>query len=90
MTRREIVFDCGDVLTPEVAVRLVRLSEHYGTELFLECGGKRVRLDSLIGILALDCPRGTRVTVLAADGGEAAALATAKLLEGREQRRAPS
>ena len=41
-------------------------------------------MDSLIGILSLDCPRGTRLTVVA-DGadGSGAAEAVARLLEGR-------
>ena len=84
MLRMEAVYGCGDNLTPDVAARLATVAERYMARLELECGGKAVLLDSLIGILSLDCPRGTRLTVVA-DGayGSGAAEAVARLLEGR-------
>ena len=71
MLQREAVFGCGDALTPDVAAKLTQVAERYRAELRLECAGKRVLLDSLIGILSLDCRRGTRLTVLG-EGPEAA------------------
>ena len=83
MVRMEAVFGCGGAMTPDIAVRLVQLSEHCSAVLHLECGGARVRLDSLIGILAVDCRQGTPLTVIAEGADErAAAEAAAKLLRG--------
>ena len=64
MYRREVVFGCGEAMTPDVAARLTQVADRYRAALQLECGGKRVLLDSLIGILSLDCQRGTRLAVL--------------------------
>ena len=64
MYRREVVFACGDALTPDVAARLTQVADRYKAALQLECAGKRVLLDSLIGILSLECRRGTRLAVL--------------------------
>ena len=83
MLRREVVFGCADAMTPDVAARLTQLAEGSGSKLQLECGNKRVLLDSLIGILALECPRGTRLTVIADGGDECAAAAdVASMLAG--------
>ena len=71
MLQREAVYGCGDALTPDVAAKLTQVAERYRADLQLECAGKRVLLDSLIGILSLDCRRGTRLTVLG-EGPEAA------------------
>lgn len=83
MIRREAVFGCGDALTPDVAARLTQLADGCKSSLQLECGGKRVPMDSLIGILALDCRRGTPVAVIA-DGEDEikAADVVAKALKG--------
>ena len=71
MVRMEAVFQCGDGMTPDVAAKLTAIAEKYDAKLEMERGGKRVLLDSLIGILSLDCRRGTRLTVLG-EGPEAA------------------
>ena len=63
MVRQEIVFACAEGLSPQVAARLVQRVEHYAASLHLECGGMRVRLNSLIGVLSLECRRGTPVIV---------------------------
>ena len=84
MIRKEITFDCGDLLTPDHAAKLATLTEKFSAKLLLECDGKRVLMDSLIGILSLDCPRGTHLAVI--DEGEdeqQAAEAVALMLEGR-------
>lgn len=83
MTRREAVYGCADALTPDVAAKLAQLAESRRAKLELECGSKRVPLDSLIGILALECHRGTRLTVIAeGEDEQAAAEAVAMALAG--------
>ena len=83
MIRAEAVFGCADSLTPQVAAKLTQTVERYDVRMQLQCGGKRVLLDSLIGILSLECARGTRLTVVAeGPEEEAAAGAVVKLLEG--------
>ncbi len=84
MTLKEVVFGCGEALTPDVAAKLTALAERYAAKLYMECAGKRVLLDSLIGILSVECLRGTRLTVIA-DGPDEqdAADAVAEALEGR-------
>lgn len=82
MVRMEAVYGRGDGLTPDVAAKLAQAAERYRAHLELECGGKRVLLDSLIGILSLECPRNTRLTVLAeGEDAEAAAGAIKAILE---------
>ena len=84
MVRREAVYACGDSLTPNVAARLADIAERYRSQLEMECAGKRVLLDSLIGILSVPCQRGSRLTVIAEGEDEAdAAEAIARALEGR-------
>lgn len=84
MVRKEAVYGCGDSLTPNVAARLADIAERYRSRLEMECAGKRVQLDSLIGILSVPCQRGSRLTVIAEGEDEAeAAAAIAKALEAR-------
>ncbi len=84
MVRKEAVYACGDSLTPNVAARLADIAERYRSQLEMECAGKRVLLDSLIGILSVPCQRGSRLTVIAEGEDEAdAAEAIARALEGR-------
>lgn len=83
MLHRQAVYGCGEGLTPDVAAKLTRLSERFHSRLEMQIDGRRVPLDSLIGILSVECPRGTRLTVIA-DGEDesAAAEAVARALEG--------
>ncbi len=83
MVRREAVFGCGDGMTPDIAAKIAQMAERYDADLQLECDGKRVRLDSLIGILSVACRRGTPLSVLA-DGADevSAAQAVAAALQG--------
>ena len=76
MVRLEAVFACGDGMTPDVAAKLTAIAERYDAKLEMERGGKRVLLDSLIGILSVPCRRGDRLTILA-DGVDAQAAAEA-------------
>ncbi|MBR1821009.1 MAG: HPr family phosphocarrier protein [Clostridia bacterium] len=84
MMRMEAVYGCGDGLTPDVAAKLTQAAERYRARLELECGGKRVLLDSLIGILSLECPRNSRLTIFAdGEDAQAAAEAIREILEKR-------
>ena len=84
MVRTEAVYGCGDSLTPNVAARLADIAERYRSQLEMECAGKRVLLDSLIGILSVPCRRGSRLTVIAEGEDEADAVAAiVKALEAR-------
>lgn len=84
MVRTEVVFQCGDNLMPEIAARLAQVAERHRAKLLMECGGKRVLLDSLIGILSVECARGTTVGVIAEGEDEQAAMeSAAAVLAGR-------
>ena len=76
MIRKEAVFGCGDALTPDVAARLTQAAERFEATLWMECGDKRVLLDSLIGILSVPCHRGSGLVVIA-DGADEQAAAEA-------------
>ena len=81
MVRIEAVYGCGEGLTPDVAAKLATVAERAHLE--LECGGKRVLLDSLIGILSLECRRGTRLAIHAdGEDEQAAAEAVRGVIEG--------
>ena len=82
MVRMEAVFQCGDGMTPDVAAKLTAIAEKYDAKLEMERGGKRVLLDSLIGILSVPCRRGDVLTILAeGQDAQAAAEAIAAALE---------
>ena len=82
MVRTEVAFQCGDSLTPEIAAKLAQTAEHHRARLLMECDGKRVLLDSLIGILSVPCRRGDALTILAeGQDAQAAAEAIAAALE---------
>ena len=84
MVRKEAVYACGDSLTPNVAARLADIAERYRSQLEMECAGKRVLLDSLIGILSAPCRRGDALAILAdGEDEQSAAEAIARALEGR-------
>lgn len=65
MVRLDAVFAAADGNTPELAARLARHAERYRADVSLECAEKRLSLDSLIGILALEMHRGDSVAVIA-------------------------
>ena len=44
---------------------LAQLTERYRSNLLMECAGKRVLLDSLIGMLSISCRRGEKLFVIA-------------------------
>lgn len=76
-------FGADETLTPDVAAKLTQCTERFRSRLHLVCQGKRVRLDSLIGILSLDCRRGTEFEVVAeGDDAQAAAEDVKRLLTG--------
>lgn len=84
MFRTEAVFNCADNLTPDVAAMLAGIAERYAAQLEMEYAGKRVLLDSLIGILSVPCRRGDALAILAdGEDEQAAAEAIARALEGR-------
>ena len=56
-----------------VAAKLVHVATQYKSRIFLERDGQEVNAKSLLGILTLACPRGSRIIVRAegADASEA-------------------
>ena len=56
-----------------VAAKLVETASRFQSEIFLEKDGVEVNGRSILGILTLFCPRGSRLTIRAegADAGEA-------------------
>lgn len=85
MVRFETTFTAADSLTPEFAAKLADHTAHYRASISLECGDKRLRLDSLICILALELYRGVKVAVIAeGEDEQAAAEEILAVLEGRK------
>ena len=85
MVRLETVFSAVLGLTPEFAAELSQVVSRFHADIRLSCEGKKLRLDSLIGILALDLHRGVKVEVLAeGEDEQAAASAICAKLAGRE------
>ena len=83
MVRVEAKFNCAEGMTPDVAARLAQLTERYRSNLLMECAGKRVLLDSLIGILSVECRRGTPLAIVAdGEDEQVAAGAIRALIEG--------
>ena len=65
MIRMEAVFGCADGMSPDVAAKLAALAERCDARLQLEFAGKRLPLDSLIGMLSISCRRGEKLFVIA-------------------------
>jgi phosphocarrier protein HPr len=67
-----------------VAAKLVETANRFQSEIFLEKDGAEVNGRSILGILTLYCPQGSRLTirVVGVDSGEAIA-AIAGLIEAR-------
>ena len=76
MVRLETVFSAVLGLTPEFAAELSQVASRFHADIRLSCEGKQLRLDSLIGILALDLHRG--------EDEQAAASAICAKLAGRK------
>lgn len=74
MLKKEIVFGACPAMTPDFAARLAHRASCFHSEIYLESGRTQLCVDSLIGILAMDLRRGTRVIVRAEGQDEAAAL----------------
>lgn len=84
MVRYDTIFAAADTLTPELAAKLADHTARYQAEICLECDGKRLRLDSLICILALGMYRGVKVGVIAnGEDEKAAAQDIREVLEGK-------
>jgi len=83
MTRVNTVFTAAEGMSPEYAARLSDLAARYRAEVSIDCGGKVLRLDSLICILSMELYRGVKVSVIAeGEEAEEAAKAVVGLLEG--------
>lgn len=73
MLKREIVFSACPTVTPDFAARLAQLATEVSSEVYLERGGARLSVDSLISILSMDLRRGARVNVYTDGADEEAA-----------------
>ena len=86
MVRLETVFSAALGLTPEVAAELSQVASRFHAEITLSGEGKQLRLDSLIGILALDLHRGVKVEVIAeGDDEQDAAKAICEKIAGADK-----
>ena len=65
MTKLETVFSACPIVTPDFAARLAHQASTYASDIYLDNGGARFCIDSLIGILAMDLRRGANVCVTA-------------------------
>lgn len=73
MVRLETTFSARDELSPDFAAEISNCAAKYQAAVTLKYGGKRLRLESLIGILSLDLRKGARVAVIAEGSDELAA-----------------
>ena len=69
MTKLETVISACASVTPDFAARLAHRASAYASDIYLDNGGSRFCVDSLIGILAMDLRRGAKVFVTA-DGAD--------------------
>lgn len=73
MVRLDAVFTAAEGLTPDIAAKLSQHASRYQCNIMLECGQKKIRLDSLIGILSVEFRHGLPVIVVAEGADEKAA-----------------
>ena len=50
MVQLNTIFAATDQLSPEFAAKLAQCASQFQSALSIECGGKRLHLDSLVGI----------------------------------------
>ena len=74
MLKTETVFDACPVISPDFAARLAQCASRYAAQVYLERRNTRLCVDSLIGILALDLRRGTKVQVVTEGADERQAM----------------
>ena len=84
MVRLETVFSAALGLTPEFAAELSQVASRFHADIKLSCEGKQLRLDSLIGILALDLHRGVKV-IAEGDDEQDAAKAICEKIAGADK-----
>ena len=53
MVQLNTIFAATDQLSPEFAAKLSQCASQFQSALSIECGDKRLHLDSLIGILSM-------------------------------------
>lgn len=83
MVKVETVFNAADTITPEFAAKISDCAAKFQAVVSLDCGGKQLRLDSLICILALELYRGVKVAIVAEGSDEdAAAEAIRRIIAG--------
>ena len=83
MVRVDTIFNAADSLTPEFAAKLSECAARFQSVISLDCGGKQLRLDSLICILALDLYRGVKVAIVAeGEDSDEAVEAIRKVIAG--------
>ena len=73
MLNLETVFGAGTTVTPDLAAKIAQQASKFNSRVYLECGSTRLSVESLIGILAMDVRRGTKLTVSAEGSNEAEA-----------------
>lgn len=71
MLKLETVFGAAATVTPDLAARIASQASKFDSKVYLEFGSTQLCVDSLIGILAMNVRRGTKL-VVAADGADAA------------------
>lgn len=65
-----------------VAAKIVEMAQRFQAEIFLEKDGVEVNGRSILGILTLCCPQGSRLTIrVEGDDAEEAVAAFARLVE---------
>ena len=74
MVRMDAVFTAAEGLSPDLAVQLSQHASRYKSDVMIECGQKRIRLYSLIGILSLEFHRGIELAVIADGEDESSAV----------------
>ncbi len=82
MYKCRAVFGHDFGLTPQLSAKLVTLGEQFKSSLHIEYGGRKVQLDSLIGLISVAFHRGDVITVCAqGDDEETSANAVRLVLE---------
>lgn len=71
MLNREITFNAGALITPDLAARIAQAASKYTARVYLSYRSIELCVDSLIGILAMNIHQGSKV-VVSAEGEQAA------------------
>jgi len=72
---KEITVDTASVYDPRALAELVGLANEFSSRIFIDMGGRRINVKSIMGVMGLGLDQGKLITIEAEGKDEKAAVA---------------